>query len=296
MMHANTYPPRSSAPGPIHGPSSERDARDVGLSSLCTSSTKPLLATISRRLMMADSCVATPKEHQLHARLRATERVVAELALQLGVLLGDCHNAAAGDADQVTATRLARWTRESVVPPPPAARPPPDRAVDPAPAHQRAGAYRWGFPRAAEQLRRPNGELTLGGVVATALVCWGHVRGRGCDGGCGRAHVWGGACPKALNAALGSRVGKRCAGRCGRPHPTTPEAKRELDVWWRGANRPGAPKVPEWGALTDTDSHGRPANTALRGGDTATLSSRAVDAERGRDRGRGDGTMTSTSA
>ena len=206
---------------------------------------------------MADSCV---EEHQMRARLHASERAVAELSLQLGVLLGDGHHGdGPGNVDRATgvlalapapATAPARsasigvppgppCTPPPCTPPPPAANPPPDRTVGKPSAHHRAGAYRWGFPRAAEQLRLPQGELTLGGVVATALVCWGHVRGRDCDGGCGRAHVCGGACPKALNAALGTRVGKRCAGQCRRPHPTTPDAQRELDIWWRDANRPG---------------------------------------------------------
>ena len=86
--------------------------------------------------------------------------------------------------------------------------------------------------------RRTGGraEATLGGEVATGLVCWAHLAGRECDCGGRRAHICRGACAGTINAALGGgsrQVCKHQGDGCPRGWHATPEqVRRSLGEWW----------------------------------------------------------------
>jgi len=110
-------------------------------------------------------------------------------------------------------------------------------------------------------------ELMLSGLSAAEHICWTHLQQQtpACSGNCGLAHVFGGACAKAVNAALGCRKGKkRCAG-CARDHPTVETMKLELDRWWHCTHSDDAVwSVRPHTAQTRSALHGgeRSANTA----------------------------------
>lgn len=77
-------------------------------------------------------------------------------------------------------------------------------------------------------------KLTIGGTPCVDLLCWEFVKGRPCECDGERAHLFAGACPKALAYALGAAP--PCTARCTKTHPTAPI--ETLAAWHREARGP----------------------------------------------------------
>jgi hypothetical protein len=109
---------------------------------------------------------------------------------------------------------------------------------------------------------KPRREIAIDGIQASNLVCWEHIKGKDCVGTCaGRAHLWAGACGKAISGALGC-----CSGcewpSCFKPHP---ENVVESLVHWR-EDFTGLPAVLGTVPLvTSSVEQGRSAVTAIGG-------------------------------